>query len=778
MKKAEQRRRKLRRFRKVFRKNGRINFVIVTADRPDHIAKYAAKELQDHFKLACGAAPEIIPESKYTTGPAIMVGRNAVVHKYGIAPEMLAPENFIVARLGEVIILSGGDDPAIPAGMVSGRSFVPVGTLYATYEFLEKTVGFRWYWPGKNGTYIPEIKDLKVNRLYTTSHPQYDTRKTFFSIIKTDPDVTPADCEKWYRRNRFGGSIGDPVANHAFNSWIKRFAKTKPEYLALQDDGSRKVNFEPGGGHVCMSNPEVFKQTVSDKLAELQRAKFTSFAKVMPGDSNGIFYCKCPDCQKKLRPDMGVHGLCSNAVWGFVNKVAAEVAKKAPGKMIVCCAYGDYLRKPEFPLLPNVAVTLCFSPVPRGTLDYKQRWKKFLDEWSSTGARLYVWEYWNSSRYSRGVYGAPAVFARQLKEIYAMDAGRVRGRAIELADFDSTGKELRSWTDWIYDIQNLYAAGKLMWDPSEDIDAVMEEYYTKFFGPAAEPVRQFYEEMELAWAKHGYQTGKWDYQRVWKELYPPEFVDRMMGLLKEAVKLAGKQEPYAYRARKLLAGYQPFERNSRMFRGGSRKTNPYAVAVPRINSMPAADDWKKAVVLKDFTDSFNLHKPDSETVMRLLHDGKNLYLKAECRIPAGVAAVKWAPVSLGKRDGVLWNYESIELFLGRGKECYQFILAPDDCLLDLYISQSPKQVDKKWDCRTVKWSTVKAGLYWEGFLTVPLDELKFTGKGPENVFRFNAYRSSRFNMPGEPEKWEQCCYLPTFGSFRNLERFGTLTLEK
>ena len=759
-------------------KNGKINFVIVTADRPDHIARYAAKELQDHFKLACGTAPKIITESKYKSGPAIMVGKNAIAYQYGINPDMLAPENFVVARIDDVILLTGGDNPSIPAGMVSGRSFVPVGTLYAAYEFLEKTVGFRWYWPGKNGTHIPQIKNLKVNKLYTVSHPQYDTRKTFFSLIKNDPDATPADCEKWYRRNRFGGSVGDPVANHSFNDWIKRFAKTKPEYLALQDDGSRKVNSEPGGGHVCMSNPEVFKQTVADKLQELQRAKFTTFAKVMPGDSNGIFYCKCPECQKKLRPDMGVSGLCSNAVWGFVNQVAAEVAKNAPGKSIVCCAYGDYLRKPEFPLLPNVAVTLCFSPVPRGTVSYKQQWKKFLDEWSSTGARLYVWEYWNSSRYRRGIYGTPAIFPRQLKEIYAMDAGRIRGRAIELTDFDSNGKDLRSWADWIYDIQNLYAAGKLMWNPAEDIDAILKEYYTKFFGPAAAPVQQFHEEMEQAWAKHGYQIDKWDYQRVWKELYPPEFVDRMMGLLKEAVKLAGKQEPYAYRTRKLLAGYQPFERNSRMFRGGSLKTNPYSVTVPRINGTPADSDWKKALVLKDFTDTFNINKPDSETTMRLLHDGKNLYLKAECSIPAGVASVKWAPASLGKRDGIIWNYESVELFLGRGKECYQFILAPDNCMLDLFIPQSPKDIDKKWDCKKLQWSTVRKGLFWEGRLTIPLDELKFTTKGQDNVFRFNAYRSSRFNMPGEPGKWEQCCYLPTYGGFRNLERFGTLTLEK
>jgi len=66
-------------------KNGKITFVIVTADRPDPIARYAAKELQDHFKLACGAAPTVIRESEYQSGPAIMVGETSVAKKYGIS---------------------------------------------------------------------------------------------------------------------------------------------------------------------------------------------------------------------------------------------------------------------------------------------------------------------------------------------------------------------------------------------------------------------------------------------------------------------------------------------------------------------------------------------------------------------------------------------------------------------------------------------------------------------------------------------------------------------
>ena len=758
-------------------KGGKILFSIVIPDKANAIEKYAAAELQTHFKEAAGSAPAIVPESKYKSGPALMVGGTQLAAKYGISPDMLAPENLLIARIGEAIVLSGGDRPDIPAGMVSGRAFVPVGTLYACYEFLERELGIRWYWPGKYGTHIPPCKDLAITRLFVTSRPVYDTRKTFYSLVKGDPDVPHAECEKWYRRNRFGGSVGDPVANHSFNDWIRRFAKTHPEYLALQPDGSRKTDPNPGGGHVCMSHPEVFKQTVADKLAEFKRNKYSNFAKVMPGDSNGLFHCRCEACVKKIRPEMGDRGLFSDQVWGYVNRVAAEVAKSAPGKSIVCCAYGGYLRKPSFPLLPNVAVTLCYSPPPRATLSYKKAWKELLDEWSSTGARLYVWEYWNNTRFGRGVYGAPAVYPRQLKEIYAMDAGRVNGRAIEMCDVDSTGKSINGWADWVYDIQNLYTAGRLMWDPSTDVDAMLDNYYKDFFGPAAAPVKQFYDELEEAWVQRGWEPGNWNFDRVWRHLYPPAFVDKMLGLLQQAVKLAGNQEPYAYRTRKLLAGFKPFDQNSRMFRGGSRKTNSATVTVPRCGGTPGAADWQKALILKDFCDSYNVYTQNSKTEMRLLHDGKNLYVKALCTIPAGVAGVRWAPPSTGAKDGPLWNYESLEFFLANGKESYQFILAPDDKLFDAFNQPDSKKA-MLWNSKGVKWSTVRKGNTWEGFLTIPLEEAVFAVPGKNGTFRFNAYRNCRYYMPGEPETWEQSCYLPVYGGFHNIDRFGILKLGK
>jgi len=135
---------------------------------------------------------------------------------------------------------------------------------------------------------------------------------------------------------------------------------------------------------------------------------------------------------------------------------------------------------------------------------------------------------------------------------------------------------------------------------------------------------------------------------------------------------------------------------------------------------------------------------------------------------------------MGKRDALLWNYESAELFLSRGKESAQFIIAPDDCLLDAFHAPGNLKGEAfKWNCENVRWSTArKDNSHWEGFLTIPLNEIKFSEGENDGKYRFNAYRDCRYIQADGTNQWEQSCYLPTFGSFQNIDKFGTLTLGK
>ncbi|MBQ7696362.1 MAG: DUF4838 domain-containing protein [Lentisphaeria bacterium] len=753
---------------------GKCLFTIVIPDKKSVLYDYAAEELQTHFKLVTGAQVPVVKESAFKGGPAIYIGDTGLARKYGLSPDILPPELAAAVRFGDKIILSGGDTerPVYRKTLLS-RASIAVGTLYAAYEFIERVLGVRWFWPGKNGTWAPAKKEIAVGRLHVFTSPANNTRTLFYDI-PNDPDLQPGDIGVWQRRCRFGGSVGSPIANHAFRDWHRKFPD-HPEYFALQPDGTRKVNAEQGV-HLCFRNPDVLKEAVKEKIAELKKNDYSIFAAVMTGDSDPLFHCRCPLCINDAKTDRNPEGRYSDAMWGFVNKVAREVGKAVPGKFIKCCAYSEYKEPPTFPLEGNVAVTLCLGGAPHGSKLYRSEVVRTLKQWRNSGAALYRWEYWNNTRFKRGVYGAPAVYPRQLKELYALDRGIVKGRVIELCNYDSNGVDTRNWTDWIYDVQNLYLGAKLMWDPDTDVEKLLDEYYDGFFGPAGKTLRQFHDEMELAYLNgFDWRKSEWNYELCWQKVYPAPFVDRMMGLLRRAVTECKGREPYAGRAAKLLKGYLPFERNSRIYRKAKKSENPLNITLKRNGS---------EVTIGNFADSYNINKPTGTTAMTFSVKDGFFRAKVVCTIPPEHKEINWAKP--GVRDSYLWEKESVEFFFygGAPEDYYQFILGPENALSDFHYTPETKQNAKGWisalgwNCENAKWTAKRTAKGWEGELVLPLKCLKFKTPNPDGSFKVNFCRNHYYRV-GEERKfrWEQSCWQPTFGAFSDIRYYGTMAIK-
>jgi len=424
-------------------------------------------------------------------------------------------------------------------------------------------------------------------------------------------------------------------------------------------------------------------------------------------------------------------------------------------------------------------------------LSYKLPWREFIDEWRQTGAQLYIWEYWNNSRYSRGVYGAPAIYPRQLQEIYAMDRGQVKGRVMELSDINAEGEGVRSWADWMYDSLNLYIGAKLMWNPDLDVQQELELFYRLFYGPAAAEMQQFYDQLELAWLNSGYQlAGKrvWDWEVCWKKTYPREFVQKMMGHLQQAVQLCEGQEPYLSRAKKTLQGYLPFDRNSQRFSGPQPKLNdsqlvvPAAAAAPQLDGVLSDGEWSKAAKIGNFTDSYHVYAVNTTTEIHLLYDQDYLYLAAQANAPDDQLEVLFAPADSGRLDALLWNYEGLEFFLaGADEECYQFIISPDNLVFDAYW---PDNNGKTSLAEGMAWNsgvqvvTKREGKNWTLEAAIPRAVLKFSQPLVDGAYRVNFARN-HYTRPDAKSswKWEQSIWLPTYGAFRRVEKFGRMTLK-
>lgn len=758
---------------------GRPVCTVVLPEKPSAVEDYAARELAEHIALACGSAPAIIRENEKlpTSGALLLVGGTVFAKTYSVAPDQLPRESFVNARVGHSVILSGGDGPDISKELILSRAPVSLGTLYAVYDFLENVFCVRWYWPGDKGRVVPEQKELALDSFYKTGKPEYSTRALFVCNL-IDDEIPVNEGWKYLRRLRFGSAEGNPIGMHSFNKWPGKFGKIHPEYFALQPDGTRK-NSNVQGGHVCMSNPEVVRETANEKT-EFFKTSRDLFSPVMPGDSLEIFDCQCPECRAKIVYNKG-QSTHSNAVWGFVNLVAAKVAKTSPGKYITCCAYGEYARRPDFSLQPNIAVTLCF-PNPPSTAN-KDAWLQWLDEWKNSGARLYVWEYWRA-RCSRGVYGAPAMAMHSFREYFMLDRGIVQGRVLELCPNDTNGRSRDGWTDWIYDVPNLFTAARLMWNPDDDVDAELEKFYRDFYGPAAAAMREFYSELENAWA--GKAPGAWDWNNCWNKTYPPAFVDRMMKLLRDSVRLAGDREPYRYRMNRTLQTFENFERNSRMFCSPSeaaKTTHPSVIRVPVCTGVPdfSSPMWTQAAVAEKFRDSFDVYEQKAKSEMRFLHDGKTLYVKINATYPRErFGKVVFAP-GRGLRDSQLWNYEGVELFFSdRSSRRYQFIFSPDDHVADFLWefddSRDLRNTGAKWNAAKVRCKSRRNDDGWEMLCAVPLDEMTFSDPWPDGGLRVNFTRN-HFYQNGREKVWEQSCFWPTYGSYHDLEKHGRMYLE-
>jgi hypothetical protein len=327
---------------------------------------------------------------------------------------------------------------------------------------------------------------------------------------------------------------------------------------------------------------------------------------------------------------------------------------------------------------------------------------------------------------------------------------------------------------------------KLMWDKDYDVDAELKKFHKDFYGPGAAAMEEFNNELEKAWY-NGVYTLKdkvvWDWEVCWTKVYPPQFVDRMMALLRKAVKDTAGKEPFYSRAKKTLDCYTFFERNSKMFRGvTSKKAQTIEVprgAAPQVDGIVNDAEWKNATVITDFCDSYNVYQVKSKTTVKFRHDGKFLYAAVIADIPKENENLTKLPAAAGRRDAFLWDFESIEFFFGgKDTQSYQFILAPDNALFDaVWGNNRNLNAAMKWNSKEIKFATSFTKSRWCGEVAIPIADLKLANPVGKNKFRSNFARNHRYKDAKSANRWEQSMWLPTFGGFHNMDRYGTLVLK-
>jgi hypothetical protein len=196
--------------------------------------------------------------------------------------------------------------------------------------------------------------------------------------------------------------------------------------------------------------------------------------------------CQCTHCQALLDKENQSRqfstGKASGLFWTFANAVAHGVRPSHPDKFVGTIAYFDYAFPPRFEVEPNLLVGPClhtrnwWSPsMERNDMAFYQGWLH-----KAPGRLHCVWLYQcfpDEIAENNHFKPFPGFHAHTLSRQFQM-FGRDKVRGIFLCG-------VASYIDG-------YLTFRSLDDPFYDMDRALDEFFTRYYGPAAAPMKQLY----------------------------------------------------------------------------------------------------------------------------------------------------------------------------------------------------------------------------------------------------------------------------------------------
>ena len=536
--------------------------VVVFEDAPPY-TRQAADELALYIEKISGAKPQIIEgEPDPIPKRAIWVGLQPQVAK--LFPEvdfdLKHPEEILIAANDNHLVIAGRDRWDSKHLVVEGidekiiGKQMEYGTVNAVYTFLQEQLGVRWLWPGELGEDVPRRATISVAPLEYRYHPQIRARGGLFNFSALS-NRGYGRAHDWTRQQRLQLDSLEMHGGHAFTDWWERFHETHREYFALQPDGERSGFPNPRTVKLCQSNPAVWKQWLADVEQRLKEDPNRRVFSASPNDGWASGHCTCENCRAWDHPEgepRQFHWESGNAAGPalsdrhvtFANRLAELLKERYPDKdyYVSMLAYGHSRPGPvavkpaENVIMISVANFFGRSNdddrgSTRGTTHRAQ-----FAAWGKVAPHL-AWRP-NSGSPAGWQQGLPDVSMTQLAEDFRF-----------VADNHCIGLYVDSvWEHWATQGPQYYLMALLALNPRLDPQDILDDYYRRAFGPAAEHVRAYFAVFEKARQAHVEKYGGRAGLSKFTELYTADLLKRAKNRL-DLASTAVKDGPALYRRR-------------------------------------------------------------------------------------------------------------------------------------------------------------------------------------------------------------------------------------
>lgn len=806
-------------------RDGQPAATIILATNATRAAQLGAFELQAHLRDMTGATLPITNETATAAGTQILVGDSGLARRLGVRADKLKSQEYLIQFHRQTLVLAGRDQAdtgpvnydyrAAPQQALASWPGLwdERGTLHACYDFLEKYCGVRWFNPTEFGADIPQLATLTVtgrslrrspsfryrdalpsysnvperydgytalwpaaseefNACEAAAYPQLRARFTHASAYVT---AKRAQVRLFQLRRREGG---EPArCNHSLYGYYDRFWEpnpARPECFVEQKPDWFAQGYEGKPRQMCYTNPDLVRQVAQDareyfsgqktgaQLGIFWNPALPNPFPVEPMDNSS--FCKCDRCQVWLAKKLGdvphySRGLHSEYFFQFVN----AVAKSRSDAPFITLAYMTHAYPPaSFRLEPNVAVAFCFA---WNRAPYHEEYAHelgLLKQWAKQKRSLYMWLYdtFPVEIANNGKFHCwPGFFAHTLGE--------------QMKLFHKLG--VRGFFHCGYGQEvEAYLTYRLMDDVTLDVDALLDDYFTRLYGPAGQPLQEFYRLVEATYcnpANYAKTDRHQTMQIAWGKLGTPERMAKLGRLMEQAQVSAVtdlqkkrvalfEQSVWNY----LLAGRKQYEQRT-------------ATAIPsvRVARLPAAQgdaarlDWSKATALPGSWHVSNQYQPAARPLTaRLAQDGEFLYLELTDPV---------APARL-QSSAAVFPHDTWEVFVAaqRAQPYRQYAVGPSGLTTCLSFGEVNWQQGFKME--GLNWRAVSdttAADRWVTRLVFPLASVVPGGVKPGGKLFLNLARVTNPELAGAGrlaiETW-----VP-LSALHEADRLAQVTLE-
>ncbi len=546
---------------------------VVIPDTASPYLKFCASELASHLNQITGGKFAI------TSGPTA-----EVKIFLGQAPKNVTPQEikalegdgfYTVVQDKEVYIVGkdsmASADPYRLCYMLCDR-----GTLAGVYCFLEEQ-GVRFLAPGDDNTFVPKKTKISVVAGKRLSQPIFIERvpvqmNNFTKVFSDAKEYQkkPHDVNMWALRNRYNTNktvrschteqflqLGEYWRNEPEHFMQDKTGKRNARYSCWTDPAVKELWFRVADAYFSGKSPaEIGMKHLSSWRSQYLVDEFMIDPMDHGSQSDGR--CRCERCEK-FRQTIPCED-DSEIMWAVLADVANRISQKHPGKYISTLVYPPKRFMPKKVKIPaNIRVRVCLDgPKMVNEVQKLQADVATLKQWRDLlgKANVKVW------LYQCEIFGGklpgpmeiyPDKFARYIRAIEPYCAGIF----YEFHGLTFTYKHLE-----------MYLQGRLMWDPSQDVDALKHEFIQLYYGPAAEPMAKLYTLMETQWdvywrnsarlSSTGASLGRALYGQAlrkiaWQKAYTTAVMTQIDGLLKDAAVAAkGRAAVGTYAARVAL----------------------------------------------------------------------------------------------------------------------------------------------------------------------------------------------------------------------------------